>query len=740
MDPFEAFDTDGGDDTILSGAKALKSMKSRTEQSRIQKIQQAAERNEVGVINVDQDILDERKHFGSDYVDAIQTLFPNSTGLKPFGPVQKDSIRQSENVILNGGKVIKVEPRGYTKTSRTTNEATLATLYGHLQYTLILASSVTKANEILDAIKTELVENEHIERLFPRQVACFRHLEEKPQRARYQTYNGKHTHLKYSQDTIQMPVIEGEPSSGSVIQVRPKDNVRGIFKVVKGGPNAGKRIRPQLAFMDDIQTREEAANPKSVENIVDTIKRDVIMAGGVDRRLSCIMCATPIEPDDVTAKFMEERAWTAVVYKMLTKKPIHEEMWLTDYARILHDFDKRDPTSKNRATANALQFFKDNYDEMLEGAEWSWDWCYGWGEDPPTEIHPVQRFYNVFLDEGEKVATTELQCEVIITEDEKEDIRCPISTILTKTITREKNEFLTDCTNIVTHIDIHNDIFYWMTMASPDVFEGEILDWGTYPDQGIPYFKKASIKDKLGRHYEGPPDEVIFRALLDFFNYLHKKEYIRDDQTVHRNRLIGADAKYQPDAVYRAVRLNNIPQNTIATQGLSIKAKDVPLSERKAKTGEQKRFHSFITQAGDSTSKVLRMDVNQGKYEVHSALFVPTYSQGSIYFNLPSKRPVVHPVKIVAEHCNAEPCEKDKHEKPQREKWIFLDEGFDNHYFDTMVGCLYLLLSLGVELPRQYKRTKKLTQDVNNMMNPQGTQQGLPPGHVDVNKLMNPGG
>lgn len=39
-------------------------------------------------------------------------VFPNSTGLKPFGAVQRDSIAQDANVILGGGQVAKAEPRG----------------------------------------------------------------------------------------------------------------------------------------------------------------------------------------------------------------------------------------------------------------------------------------------------------------------------------------------------------------------------------------------------------------------------------------------------------------------------------------------------------------------------------------------------------------------------------------------------------------------------------------------------
>src|SRR6185503_5811075 len=59
-----------------------------------------------------------------DDLEAFDTLiFPNSTGLKPLGSVQKDSIAQDQAVIEDGGRVCKAEPRGFGKTTRCCNAA-----------------------------------------------------------------------------------------------------------------------------------------------------------------------------------------------------------------------------------------------------------------------------------------------------------------------------------------------------------------------------------------------------------------------------------------------------------------------------------------------------------------------------------------------------------------------------------------------------------------------------------------
>jgi hypothetical protein len=57
-------------------------------------------------------------------------LFPNSTGLKPFGSIQRDSIAHDYQVILRGGRVFKAELRGYGTTIRTGNAALEGVCYG----------------------------------------------------------------------------------------------------------------------------------------------------------------------------------------------------------------------------------------------------------------------------------------------------------------------------------------------------------------------------------------------------------------------------------------------------------------------------------------------------------------------------------------------------------------------------------------------------------------------------------
>ena len=72
--------------------------------------------------------------------------FPNSTGLRPFGQVQVESIAHDESIILNGGQLTKAEPRSYGKTSRGCNAAMWAVLYGYRRMVPIFSANLEKSS------------------------------------------------------------------------------------------------------------------------------------------------------------------------------------------------------------------------------------------------------------------------------------------------------------------------------------------------------------------------------------------------------------------------------------------------------------------------------------------------------------------------------------------------------------------------------------------------------------------
>ena len=68
----------------------------------------------------------------------------------PFGSVQLDSIAHEERVIREGGRpIMKLEPRGYGKSTRSLLAAVWAILNGYRRFVLICCDSVEKSQDLL---------------------------------------------------------------------------------------------------------------------------------------------------------------------------------------------------------------------------------------------------------------------------------------------------------------------------------------------------------------------------------------------------------------------------------------------------------------------------------------------------------------------------------------------------------------------------------------------------------------
>lgn len=667
--------------------------------------------NEIGrVPPLTQDIKDLRQKYTDDYVSAHQDIFTQSTGLKPFGQIQIDSVKRTHHVLTHGGKSVIAEPRGFGKSSRTANNSLLAVLQGKVKYCLILASSVTKAEDILESIKTELIDNEHLQEMYPAICACFNHVADAPVRGVRQTYLGEKTHIGFTKHLIRFPVIPGEPSSGSIIQVRSKDNVRGLAVKVRFGEHAGKVLRPDFCFMDDIQTDEEAESPTTVYKIVQTIKKSVLFAGSHSRRISAVMCCTPICPGDVSSHFiLNELSWDCIVSPMMVKPPTNIDKWIGDYANILTNFDRYETGARTKAQLRAREYVEANYEEMHEGAEMAWEWAFGWAEDPQTEISALQHAMNFKIEEGDEAFESECQCRVEPITKEAEGVKATLEEIMNKTHDHPRRACPVEVKYITTHVDINKDILTYATIASPQDYRPMCIDKGTWPEQSGMTWKKGSIVQSIARHYSDIPEEHEQRyyAIRDLINKLGAQTYARDDGLVMQNMLISIDMGYSIDEVQRAIRDSNYRNITCCYRGQGILAKHKPFMERHYGPATESHFHCATVPSRDRTLTVLYADVNHFKTMFHKGIKTRPDINNSFSFFTPE---ISSEMLLTAKHCIAETPEDDYHEPEDRHVTIWKNlKDDDNEYFDNCVGAIANLFKLGCEISTRQKPVKKLS-------------------------------
>lgn len=643
------------------------------------------------------------------YVHAHRDLFVNSTGLKPLGPSQIDSTHHSQIVIQHGGRIVKAEPRGFGKTSRTCNESNLGVFQGYISYGLIICSTIEKAEEIILSIITELLENEELEKLYPQEIACFKHLEANPRKAEMQTYNGEFTHIQLKAGLIRFPVIPGSPCSSAIINIRTKKNVRGIYFTDRAGAYAGKRRRPTHVFMDDIQTDEEANNEKTATKLVNLIKRSILRSGGHAKRLSAIMTCTPIAPQDVSHHFLLKEPWQHVIYKMLETRSEREDLWFGEYQERLTSFDKHIPGSQIRAALRALQFYKDNREEMDRGALANWEWCYEYEDDPQLEISAIQHAYNIMILEGLDVFESECQCNIMAMGDIADITYCTQELICSRISHLQRRVLAVEDIYIVTHIDIGFDYLTYVTMSSPRNFKGHIIDYGTYPD--YPHrFAKGKVARTLRTLYpEIPiPEDRITKALIDLTNMLSQRIYLREDKIPFKNNLILADEAHFTPYVHKAIRMS--PFSIVRPMhGTSIKAKEKGIEEKHYPVGSLKHHHCVEIRTPDQTMMKTISDVNHFKCTVHIGFSRDPVEEGSIC-SFVEEFPHQH--ALIGEHCTAEIPSWDIDEKTDKRVVVWTQREPNNEFFDNIVGCLTGFSMLGVRYDIQ-KTTHREPIDIN---------------------------
>lgn len=667
---------------------------------------------------IPQELLDKRAELRKDYVEAHRLVFPNSTGLRPYGDEQNAAIRRFQRIVQSRGKLVQAEPRGFAKTSRAVNQLLLGILTGDIKFALIVSSAIDKSQDIMDQLQTELLGNEALEQYFPVVMKCFQATEGKALKAARQTLNGEPTHVDWSKDSIRFPHVPGEPSSGAVILVRTKDNLRGISRKIRYGPDAGKVIRPDFVLIDDIQTDKEATSPTVSAKIIRTIKRSVLFGGSHSKKIRAVMTITPnIEGDVATHFILDEPSWEVALYPMIKSMPKNMDLW-EEYAAILLNFDRRKEGDREKAQRRAAEFVKTNFDAMHEGAEATWEWAYEWDTDDPIELSAVHHAMTFFFEEGEEAFNFECQCKVERKNSDEEVLKALPEQIVTKLSHLPRRIVPAHCKYLVTHVDCNADLLTYATFASDTELRPYLIDYGTYPPQPGVLWKKGKIVKKLESVYPDIEREdfagMMYQAVKDFGEILANTIYKREDGHEMVHRYIGFDTMWQTDHILRAIRESRHRSLILGTQGLFYGVKDRPMMEQ-VHGDRTMHFHCFSAPSTDRVVDLLKIDANSIKTLVHRGFIARSGSIGTYKLFIP-ENPGDH--QLLAEHLCVEDPTTKTNVKENRivVEWTKDRENFDNEFFDNFVGGTALLIKAGCTLKAR-KEIKRL--DMGSFINSQ---------------------
>lgn len=423
--------------------------------------------------------------FGAPDSETAERLGAMEIFSDPFGKVQKDSILQEQRALERGsGKINKLEPRGYGKSTRSLIAATWAILTGVQDFVLLCCDSQTKATNLLSTALMALSKNRRLRETFP-ELICFEKLDQNPHRAQYQTYQGEKTQISIKGSEIKFPRLGPDyVSSGAIIRVCPFLKARGTNIETK---------RPSIVILDDIQSTEDALNPNTVRKYLATLASDIALLGTRSKPVAIINNATVIQPDDFPSSLAEMKSIATIRYKMVESMPDRTDLW-DEYSAIRSDYDPSDPDDIYRARSAALDFYKANRESMDAGSVVTWDYAYS--RDPyDYQISTIQAAMDFISDWGMDAFLSECQNEPRSSVEAK-DVIGP-EWYQQRFGDHLRGELLDWGTKMAFGVDVSDYNLHWVCVAADDRFRSGIIDYGVYVVGNNPDMKRATKEVQL---------------------------------------------------------------------------------------------------------------------------------------------------------------------------------------------------------------------------------------------------
>jgi hypothetical protein len=568
----------------------------------------------------------------------------------------------------------------------------LAVWSGYKYYT-----DTQEALQTLSAIKQYLYQNEGFYQDFPEICYPFLALKGKSQRCASQTFEGKLTGIEWNKDHIVFPTIPKSVSSGAILEAY------GLLAPPRGAREKsedGENVRPDIVVLDDPQTDQSAKSPTQVASRLGFILQSILMMGGHDCEVSAILNATVIAENDVPDQISnpdKHPEWQCVRIKMVESMPHHlEDMWLTKYAEIRRNYDRNDPQGRIKSMNASTEFYRKNRNKMDLGAKVAW-------ENIPLkkhEISGIQHAMNILIDKGEQTFWAECQ---------NEPLRPQISSALAinrdATLSRKNYHSAGSIpdgrSHVVFHIDVHDELLYYTVAAVSQDFTGDVIRYGTWPEQPSPWFTLRAAKRQLKDLYPGRTiEQAIEEGVAELLRQLTSTPWVLSTGTPLAVSTGLVDAGYKPRAVANAIRRLGI-SNVYTSRGIGIGPVEKPMPEydmsvkRVLRCGPDPRQPRWYFPREHIDSGVLRAHFDANFWKSILASRLVQQADDGAWKLFGSHRDDHGPY---VEHLLSERPNQVTSKGRTVNVWTVVANA-DNHWWDTLVGCGVAASISGCQLP-----------------------------------------
>lgn len=647
--------------------------------------------NEVGELPKVQDPALKQRALDSLEVFLVE-FFPELFS-DPFGAVQKSSMAHEQQLYERGsGRLNKLEPRGYGKSTRSCLGVLWAILKGVQSFAVVCCDSTEKADDLLKLILAAVTENEKLLGCFP-ELKCFHVLQGNPHKGQYQVYQGKKTNISIKGDTIMFPEIPGAPSSGAIIVARP-------FKKTRGKNIKGKR--PTVVILDDVQSSEDAISVTAVAKLLKTLYSDIAFLGSRKRQVAIINNATIIAPDDYAHSLTKNRAFVTVRYKMVESMPENLELW-EQYRAIRQSYNEHMPGDDLRAKMEAQQFYLEHREEMDKGSKTTWDYAFSPGAYQSSTIQAAMDF---IYDYGLSAFESECQNDPqeITAGDQK-----PLTPVEVEGNTCKVSRFIVpdDADCLTAFVDISEKCLWWTVVAWRKTdFSGTVIAAGVYPEQPTNYVTLSTVHKTIRQKWKGDFATALDRSLDELVETLAGKVYVTETGEEMSLTAMAIDSgwgEYAPE-VYRFCRQSKYRNILRPSKGMGIGAKRNPLVDPAVKPKARESVDGQWKFARTKAKVFLLLyDTNYWKSKVNAGLRLPPGTAGSVHLH---KLGTGQSHRMLSEQLTSERPDRVEANGRTVDEWSLIP-GRDNHFLDCLTGAAVLAHAAGAKFPNRKLAVKR---------------------------------
>lgn len=606
---------------------------------------------------------------------------------KVFCEQHRELLGNLQNIIRYGGQQAVALPRGRGKTTITKAACLWATLYGHRKFIVWMAAQDEMAEQAIDGFWMTLRNSQKLIEAFP--AACYPLVRGGPDQRSRPLYHGQELNMGRRGLQIILPDIPGSECASAIIAAS------GLQTAVRGmayNRPDGTIVRPDAVILDDPQTDESAKSDSQCDSRERLINGAVLGLAGPGVKIAAVMPCTIIRHGDLSSRILNRKInpdWHGIIGKMLETLPLNMPLWERYNAKRIESLNLHNDIRL------ATQFYHDHRAALDAGAAATWE-----DEFDHDELSAIQHAMNLYFKDRESFFAERQNCPLqawdAVEQLTRED--------LIERITLIPREVVPDnATTVTAFVDVHKDILYYAVVGWRQDFSGQIVSYGTWPDQKSSYFSQREcdykISDQAGFSQKSL-DTQLQMALTDLFGYLDREWQVESGGEFARLRLAMVDANWalSTTAVDRFCATSPWRSRVFPSHGRAISAGQKPIAEwkidKKDSRGEDwtipfarnERMHRFVV-----------FDANVWKSRVAEFLLADPGGTAALVLHHPEQQ---YDHRLLVDHFCAEKRTPKPGLQRMSDAWELPTNRPDNHWWDCVVGCAVAASILGIKIPQ----------------------------------------